>query len=107
MRILYAGGFDINENVLNTAELYNPKDDSFTPTANNLITPRWGHAAVQLNDGTGDVLIIGGADCSGGTGCSGSDFLSSAELFDTATNMFSPLPAAMKEHPILRQREQP
>jgi hypothetical protein len=92
-RILYAGGFDINENVLNTAELYNPADDSFTPTANNLSTPRWGHTAVQLNDGTGDVLIIGGANCPGTTTCS--EFLDSAELFNPVTGMFTPLSTSM------------
>jgi hypothetical protein len=77
-RILYTGGFDINFNALNTAELYNPATDSFTAVG-NMSTARWGHAAIQLNDGTGDVLIVGGNTCSGSMECSG--FVTSAELF--------------------------
>jgi hypothetical protein len=100
-RILYTGGLDINTNVLNTAELYNPATDSFT-AAGNLNTPRWGHAAIQLNDNTGDVLIIGGNSASGNcfldSSCA-SGFLNTAELFiPTPTGgSFMPIAAPMND----------
>jgi len=95
-RILYTGGFDIHFNALNTAELYSPAGDSFTPVG-NMSTARWGHAAIQLNDGIGDVLIIGGNTCSGSMECSG--FTQSAELFiPTPTGgSFMPISAQMMD----------
>jgi hypothetical protein len=97
--ILFAGGLDGSTegstppNVLNTAELYNPANDTFTPVG-NLNSPRWGHAAVQLTDGSNDVLIVGGANCAA-SGCNG--FLNTAELFDPATKMFTPTTNPLKE----------
>ena len=96
--ILFAGGLDANMNVLNTAELYNPADDSFT-TVGNLNTQRWGHAAVQLTDGSNDVLIVGGQDCTGDA-CNSlpkGGFLQSAELYDPSTMTFTPLPNALND----------
>jgi hypothetical protein len=63
-----------------TAELYNPGNGTFSPTAGGLNTPRFQHTATLLNDGT--VLIAGGYGSSGP--------LASAELYNPATGMFSP-----------------
>jgi hypothetical protein len=52
---------------------------------------------VQLNDGTGDVLIIGGAACSGGPGSGCNAFLNTAELFNPTTGMFTAIPTPMHE----------
>jgi hypothetical protein len=92
---LFAGGLDgsTNRNVLNTAEIYNPANDTFTPVG-NLNTQHWGHAAVQLTDGSNDVLIVGGANCSA-PGCNG--FLKSAELYDPATKVFTTVPNALND----------
>lgn len=67
---------------LATANLYAPESESFVPTG-SLITPRDGHTATLLVDGS--VLVTGGtqhAHVCGRGGCRGSDtVLSSAELF--------------------------
>jgi hypothetical protein len=65
-RVLMAGGSP----GISSAELYDPKLGTFTPTANSMTTGRAGHTATLLPDGR--VLIAGG------TGNSGSG--SSAEL---------------------------
>ena len=84
-RVLFTGGLDVDQNVLSSAEIYDPSSDSFTSTG-SMTTPRWGHSAVPVTDGTGDVLILGGSNCSA-QNCNG--FLTSAELFDPATGTFT------------------
>ena len=99
-RILYTGGLDKSENVLNTAELYDPATDSFTAVG-NLNTPRWGHLAIKLNDGTDDVLVMGGntnpGTCFNASCIAG--FVKTAELFvPTASGgSFTPITAPMSE----------
>jgi WD40 repeat protein len=100
--VLLAGGLDTNNTVLNTAEIYDPAHDTFTPTNNNMTSPRWGHAAAMLSDGS--VLIIGGADCFPGSSTSPctsvpSEFLETAELFNPMTATFTPI-----RNPMLRDR---
>ncbi|MGE0551073.1 MAG: Kelch repeat-containing protein [Kofleriaceae bacterium] len=60
--ILIVGGMDDAGNALDSVELFQPftGDSSARPS---LTTPRWGHQAVQLRDGS--VLIIGGRNTSG------------------------------------------
>ncbi|HVN28743.1 MAG TPA: kelch repeat-containing protein [Candidatus Binataceae bacterium] len=97
-RVLLAGGLDGNMNVLDTAEVYDPATNSFTAVG-NLSHQRWGHLAIQLTDGSNDVLIAGGQDCTGDA-CgmeANSGFLQSAELFDPTTNTFTPLADSLKE----------
>ncbi|HEY9100987.1 Kelch repeat-containing protein [Chitinimonas sp.] len=72
----------------NTAELWDPATQSFTPTVNTMTTARANHNATLLSDGK--VLITGGYN-SWGT-------VQYAELYDPLTNKFSPLaggPAAL------------
>src|SRR5260221_7535151 len=78
--VLVAGG--INGVSQTTAEVFAPESGGFVPTG-SLITPRGGHTATLLLDGS--VLITGGTDherrCGRG-GCHGTDtVLSTAELF--------------------------
>jgi len=74
-----------------TAEVYNPTLHLFLP-AGGLAVPRyWGHTATLLPNGK--VLVAGGASCA--TPCAA---LASAELYDPATNKFSPT------GPMLRAR---
>ncbi|MBI3745196.1 MAG: hypothetical protein HY264_01465 [Chloroflexi bacterium] len=68
--------------LLASAELYDPRTGSFTPTG-SMATPREGHSATLLPDGR--VLIAGGIDTSGG-----SHAVASAELYDPKTGKFSP-----------------
>lgn len=85
-RVLIAGGItgfgDSDQDVLTSAEVYDPQSGAFTMTG-NMTTPRWRHAAAVLDDGSGMVLVAGG-------------FLNvnylataSAEIFDPATGEFS------------------
>ena len=62
--VLVAGGLDANNAVVATAELFKPLSESFSPTTYAMNTPRYGHQAVLMPDGS--VLIIGGITIVGG-----------------------------------------
>jgi hypothetical protein len=83
-KILITGGLggtsNTANNVLNTAELYDPATGTFTQTTGGLIAARRSHQAIPLY--TGKVLIAGGNGAS-------SVLLNSAELYDPATNTFT------------------
>jgi hypothetical protein len=78
-RVLIVGGGDANGNVYNTAELFDPLTQDFSPRG-DLNQARTGATATLLV--SGKVLIAGGQD-SGGTS------LSSAELYDPSTGTFT------------------
>jgi hypothetical protein len=82
-RVLVAGGRNVNDasdwSYLSSAELYDPKTGTFSPTG-SMATARDLHTATLLSDGR--VLIAGGY--------AGGNSLSSAELYDPATGTFSP-----------------
>jgi hypothetical protein len=69
---------------LNTAEVYDPASGTWSP-AGQLATPRIYHASSILADGR--VLVVGGLDPAEGSSGGG---LVSAELYDPATNSWSP-----------------
>jgi hypothetical protein len=77
--VLIAGGYKLvlfsGAGSLASAELFAPESEGFTATG-SLITPRDGHTATALADGT--VLVTGGVDHRGRAGLI---VLSSAELF--------------------------
>lgn len=79
-KVLLAGGF--NGNSLQDAELFDPTTQTFSPTG-LMSSPRANHTAALLNDGT--VLVAGGFNS---TTLSGS--IATADVFDTATDMFMP-----------------
>ncbi|MGH2863888.1 MAG: kelch repeat-containing protein [Solirubrobacteraceae bacterium] len=81
-QVLIAGGHNLGGG-LSSAELFDPASDTFTKltgSGQSLSEARYGAVAVALADG--QVLIAGGSN--GG-------FLSSAELFDPASDTFTPL----------------
>jgi len=81
-QVLVAGGnTDGGPIALSGAELYDPATGDFTATG-NMITARYGHRATLLDNGS--VLLTGGFP--GGSGIS---FLSSAELYNPATGIFT------------------
>ncbi len=92
-RVLICGGFiTTNANIsLSTAsaEIFNPGSNTFSPLP-DMTRERAGHAALLRPDGK--VLITGGGRLDG-TGFLTD--LDDAEIFDPATNMFTPHPTTM------------
>ena len=86
-KVLVAGGLDNSGNVLDTAELYDPAARKFVAVNNPMSDRRIFHTATLLTNGK--VLLAGGA-----TNLSG-DTSSSADLFDPATNTFTPAATQM------------
>jgi len=87
-KVLIAGGEDNGSNAFNTGELYDPNTGLFTATAGNMTVARAGHTATLL--GNGKVLITGGT-----SGGSSEAAVSSAELYDPATDMFTATTGSM------------
>ena len=81
-KVLVAGGLDNHDNVLDTAELYDPAARKFVAVPNTMSDHRMFHTATLLL--SGKVLITGGA-----TNLSG-DTTNSADIYDPASNSFTP-----------------
>ncbi len=77
-KVLVAGGFAGDENSLASAEVFDPKTNTFS-SAGNMSFSRAGHSATVLPDGK--VLIAGGYN---------GNYLDSAEIYDTKTGKFTP-----------------
>jgi Kelch motif/Galactose oxidase, central domain len=84
-RVLVAGGYDVNNLPLASAELYDPTTNTFSPTG-SMSAARGLHTATLLSDGR--VLIAGGGQASWAPGAP--TFLATAELYDPKTGTFSP-----------------
>jgi hypothetical protein len=81
-KVLVAGGLDNHDNVLDSAELYDPAARKFVAVPNPMGDRRMFHTATLLL--SGKVLITGGA-----TNLSG-DTTNSADIYDPASNSFTP-----------------
>lgn len=77
-RVLVAGGFTAKGNSIESAEIFDPAAETFSP-AGNMSSPRSGHTATPLSNGK--VLIAGGYN---------GIYLASAELYDPSTGTFTP-----------------
>jgi Galactose oxidase, central domain/Kelch motif len=82
-KVLVVGGSIGYPQYLASAELYDPATGLWTPTG-SLTTKRHFHTATLL--GNGKVLVAGGTEFTG----SGDTPLTSAELYDPATGLWSP-----------------
>jgi hypothetical protein len=84
-QILITGGYAVNSvgalRPLNTAELFNPATNKFTAIPHHMNEARGRHGAILL--GNGKVLIFGGFGFP-------ALFLADAEIFDPATETFTP-----------------
>ena len=83
--VLIAGGEDASNDVLPSAEIYDPVAGTFTTVSVTLTTARTGATATLLNNGT--VLIVGGSS-------DGSTALPSAEIYDPVAGTFTALTGA-------------
>jgi len=81
-KVLFAGGYDNDFNVLNTAELYDPVANSFSAISSTMSFARAYATATLLPNGK--VLIAGGL----GT----TDDVPVADIYDPVANSFSPGP---------------
>jgi hypothetical protein len=92
-RVLVTGGTTVPDNAglsLATAEIYTRATDTVVQAANTMSSPRMHNAAVTLL--TGKVLVVGGP----GWGPSyGGTTSATADLFDPATNKFTPTATPM------------
>lgn len=89
-RVLIAGGFGSGvfpSPALNTAELYDPATNSFTPLAARMRSVRTAHTATRLPNG--QVLLTGGQPTNDGDG------MATAEIYDPVSKTFSSVAAPM------------
>lgn len=93
--VLLAGGSTSDEfsGVLDTAEIYNPKTQTFTATAGTMTSLRASATANLLKNG--QVLIAGGGIANGSS-------LASAELFDPATGQFTATSGSMSNSRVFQ-----
>jgi hypothetical protein len=82
-KVLLAGGFDDQNNVLDTGELYDPVAHKFSLVTNTMSDRRAFHSATLLL--SGKVLLAGGA-----TNLTG-DTTNSADIYDPTSNSFTPV----------------
>ena len=80
-KVLVAGGEDFASNAFASAVLYDPSNGMFTPTKGGMTVARVGHTATLLNNGK--VLLAGG------TSTVSEAAISTAELYDPATDTFT------------------
>lgn len=87
-RVLFCGGVNSNNLVLNGASIYNPATGTVMAAA-NMTTPRAQHTATLLNDGrvfvTGGVKAIDASDPIGSL----SDVLKTSSIYNPITNSWS------------------
>jgi hypothetical protein len=81
--VLIAGGVNAS-GVLNSAELYDPTTAAFYVVSGNMVSARNGHTATLIpatSSSSSKVVLTGGTD--------GTSALATAEIFDSATRLFT------------------
>lgn len=95
--VLIVGGSDGNSPLV-TAELYNPKTGLFSTHPSQMSMPRANQAMVQLNDGTGRLLIVGGRTSS-------TALTNTMEIYDPSDNTFKTKNGALDLPTLTTARE--
>jgi len=80
-RVLILGGYGLNDERLDSAEIFDPVTNTWRTVTATSAWPRVFHTATLLNDGR--VLVVGGGLSFGGT-------VDNAEIFDPVTESFTP-----------------
>jgi MBG domain (YGX type)/Bacterial Ig-like domain (group 3)/Galactose oxidase, central domain len=88
-RVLVAGGVSTTGSPTNTAEIYDPSSNAWTPVAGGMRQARTGHTASLLKNGR--VLVAGGESTSGAT--------NTLEIFSPDTNTFAAVSSAALSSP--------
>jgi N-acetylneuraminic acid mutarotase len=88
--VLVVGGIDLDQIVLNSAEIYNPATGNWR-SADTLNTARFGHTATLLSNG--EVLVVGGVG--GPYNASSLDYLCSAEIYNPANNQWTTISSSL------------
>ena len=87
-RILVTGGAILPDfTTVDSAEIFDPDTLTFTMLPSKLSDPKWSHGGIRLADGR--VLIMGGRTAQNPS-TPGARVLTSADLFDPATDTFTP-----------------
>jgi hypothetical protein len=87
-RVLVTGGAILPDfTTVDSAEIFDPDTLTFTMLSSKLSDPKWSHDGIRLADGR--VLIMGGRTAQNPS-TPGARVLTSADLFDPATNTFVP-----------------
>jgi RHS repeat-associated protein len=92
-RVLITGGVDSSGISLDSAEVYDPKTQSFSAISAKMTIARSNHSATLMPDGR--VIIIGGKEEGQGSGAKAA--LNSVEVYNTATETFTPLSGVLKK----------
>ena len=98
-RILVCGGITGWNDASDSGEVYDSASGTFAVTANSMTVKRTGHVALRLASGlhAGKLLVLGGNNGPIPYGIPSAQTTASADLFDPATLLFSPLGQAMRE----------
>jgi len=83
-RVLLTGGAFAIWQITNTVDVFDPVTNTISPAA-NMSVQRWGHSSTTLPDGR--VLVAGGRT---GISPASAVVLATAEIYDPATNTWSP-----------------
>ncbi|TKB75924.1 MAG: hypothetical protein E8D46_00815 [Nitrospira sp.] len=100
-KVLIAGGKDTFNNILNTAELYDPTTQTFAAITATMTSVRLGHRATLLPNGL--VLLTGGVNLLNFSTPPRGTTLSTVEVYDPTAQTFTAATATMASPRVLHE----